>query len=560
MKPLKIGLLLDPAKPLMDYEAHIFSNLLNDARYEILCTIKDGRKTTSKMPIIEKYKSAKLAGRHLTPLIFLVLDFFENWLLKKKETSPFDKTEVVRKIAALPCVELFPQRNDSSDVFLKEDCAEIEKFEFDVLLKHEFRTIQGEILNVPKYGIWSLQPGDNKVCRGGPGGFWEVYNNSSVTGVTLLLLGNDPDNNRVIAKGFYNTQNLWYLNLENALDCSVDLLLKHLRLLYEGQPFETKIDGTYSNKNLQFPTPFQTFRYISRQYSIVAFHQISKLIYKKAKIEDNRDVWKLHIGKGSIENTALWQTTTIQPPANEFWADPFLFEYQEETYVFFENWEYSREKGKISVGLIKEDQVTDVKDCLDLDYHLSYPFVFEYQDQIYMIPETGQMKRLEIWRCDHFPNKWSLEKTCFESEGRSLVDSTIAKDSNNQFWLFVNFGSRKFLEHGSDLCVFKIDSPMMNEIIPHKLNPVASDCRSARNAGNIYIDSKGRLIRPSQASQNGVYGECLNLCHIKKLTVDTYDEEILETITPEFKDGLYSTHHVSQTNKIFVVDGSYKHR
>jgi hypothetical protein len=544
----------------MDYEAHIFSNLLNDTRYEVLCTIKDGRKTKSKLPIIEKYKNANLAGTLLTPLIFLVLDSLESWLLKKKKTSPADNTEVATKISTLPCIELFPQRTDLSDVFSKEDCAKIEKLNLDLLLKHEFGTIQGEILNVPKYGIWSLQPGDYKVCRGGPGGFWEVYNNSSVTGVTLHLLGNEPDGNRIIAKGFYNTQILWYLNLENALDCSVDLLLKQLRLLYDGQPFETTAGGTYSNRDFRFPTFFQACRYISRQYVIVAFREISKLIYKKAKIEDKKDVWKLHIGKGSIENAILWQTATIEPPANEFWADPFLFEFQEKTYIFFENWEYSREKGKISVGIIKEDQITDVKDCLDLSYHLSYPFVFEYKKQIFMIPETSQMKRLEIWRCDHFPNKWSLEKTCFEGEGRSLVDSTIAKDANNQFWLFVNFGSREFLEHGSDLCVFKIDSPMMKEITPHKLNPVASDCRSARNAGNIYIDNKGRLIRPSQASQNGVYGECLNLCHVKKLTIDTYEEEILETITPAYKNGLYSTHHVSQASDIFVVDGSYRHR
>jgi len=244
----------------MDYEAHIFSDLLNDTRYEVLCTIKDGRKATRKLSIIEKYKNVKLTETLPTSLVFLVLDCLENWLLKKKETSSVDETEVAAKIATLPCIELFPQRKDLSDVFLREDCAKIEKLNLDVLLKHEFKTIQGEILNVPKYGIWSLQPGDNKDFRGSPGGFWEVYNNSSVTGVTLQLLGNELNSNRIIAKGFYNTQNLWYINLENALDCSVDLLLKHLRLLYEEHAFETTTNGTYSNKNFQYPTFFQAFR------------------------------------------------------------------------------------------------------------------------------------------------------------------------------------------------------------------------------------------------------------------------------------------------------------
>ncbi len=544
----------------MDYEAQIFSNLLNDARYDVLCTIKDGNKSRNKLSIFNKFKNAKLEGTLLTPLLFWMLDFFEHQLLKKKDVSHFDKTEITNKISALPCIEMFPEQKGLIDFFSKNDCAKIEKLNLDVLLKHEFRTIQGEILKAPKYGIWCLQPGDIKIYRGAPGGFWEVYKNSSVTGVTLLRLSDEIDNHSVIAKGFFNTENFWYLNLDIVLDCSVDLVLKHLRLLYEGNALETSISGSYSSKNFRFPTFFQTCHYILHQYSFIAFRQLSNLIYRKAKIDNAKDVWKIHIGKGSIENAVLWQTKTIEPPANEYWADPFLFEYQDKTFAFFENWEYSREKGKISVGMIKDDQITNVSDCLDLDYHLSYPFVFEHENQIFMIPETGQKKRLEIWKCDHFPNKWSLEKTCFEGEGRSLVDSTIAKDANNQYWLFVNFGSQKFLEHASNLCVFKIDSPMMNEIIPHKLNPVVSDCRSARNAGNIYIDQKGRLIRPSQASQNGIYGECLNLCHVKKLTIDTYEEEILDTITPDFKNGLYSIHHVSQAGGIFVVDGGYKNR
>ena len=68
------------------------------------------------------------------------------------------------------------------------------------------------------------------------------------------------------------------------------------------------------------------------------------------------------------------------------------------------------------------------------------------------------------------------------------------------------------------------------------------------------------MIRPSQASQNGVYGECLNLCHVKELTIDAYQEEILETITPKFKNGLYAVHHVSQAGGVFVVDGRYWNR
>lgn len=560
MKPLKIGILINLDRELLDYEARIFSAILNDSRYEVVCTIQDARKSSAISAVFNKFKIPQLQGTSYNPLLFWILDFFERQLLKRKKIAFIDKSEVIAKISALPCIEMKPQNKGLHDVFSEEDCVKLEELNLDVLLKHAFRIIQGNIIEIPSYGIWSLQPGDNKVKRGEPGGFWEVYNNDSVTGVTLTLLADKVGDEKIIDKGFYNTEKFWYLNHLNALDCSVDLILKHLRLLYERRDLTTLASGVYSNRPYQFPNFFQTCQYIFHTYSSIAFRELSKKLYSTLNISNTKDVWKLHIGKGDIWNAELWQTKTIEPPVDEFWADPFLLKYNDKVYVFFENWEYSRNKGKISVGILQENRITNVSDCIDVNYHLSYPFVFEYNNQVYMIPETGQMKRLEIWRCDHFPNKWSLHKTCFEQIGRSIVDSTIVKDANNQYWLFVNFGSEEFRDHGSHLSVFKIDSPMMNEMIPHKLNPVVTDCRSARNAGNIYIDNKGRLIRPSQASQNGIYGECLNLCHVKGLTIDTYQEEILETITPDFKDGLYSVHHLSQTDDVFVVDGCYKKR
>ena len=114
MKPLKIGILLDPTKALMDYEAQIFSNLLNDSRYEVLCTIKDGRKSKNTLPI---FKKAKLEGTLLTPLLSWILDHLEGWLLNKKGALSFDKTDVTTKISALPCIEMFPQPKGLSDVF-----------------------------------------------------------------------------------------------------------------------------------------------------------------------------------------------------------------------------------------------------------------------------------------------------------------------------------------------------------------------------------------------------------------------------------------------------------
>ena len=67
----------------------------------------------------------------------------------------------------------------------------------------------------------------------------------------------------------------------------------------------------------------------------------------------------------------------VKLPKGEFWADPFLFNYQEQYYVFFENYSYKTKKGKISCGRVEGNKIIDVVDVMDFDYHLSYPFIFE---------------------------------------------------------------------------------------------------------------------------------------------------------------------------------------
>lgn len=92
-------------------------------------------------------------------------------------------------------------------------------------------------------------------------------------------------------------------------------------------------------------------------------------------------------------------------PKNEFWADPFLIKYKDEIYGFFENYEYNVSKGKISCAKIVGNEFVDVKDALNLPYHLSYPFVIEQDNEFYIIPETNENKRLEVYKCVEFPTK-----------------------------------------------------------------------------------------------------------------------------------------------------------
>ena len=40
--------------------------------------------------------------------------------------------------------------------------------------------------------------------------------------------------------------------------------------------------------------------------------------------------------------------------------------------------------------------------ALERDYHLSYPFIFEWESRLYMIPETTVTRQVELYLCTEF--------------------------------------------------------------------------------------------------------------------------------------------------------------
>ena len=223
-------------------------------------------------------------------------------------------------------------------------------------------------------------------------------------------------------------------------------------------------------------------------------------IFDKLKFRTN--LWAFYICKGEINNTSLQESKMIIPNPNEFWADPFVFNYLNKNYIFFENYSYSKKKGKISYGIIQDDKFIFLGDCLEKDKHLSYPFIFQIRNKIFLIPETYESKHLEIYVSKSFPDKWELFKVKFINE--EIVDPTIFIDNLNNIWLFLN----KKNENDSsftDLFLYKVEDEKFENFIPHKLNPIISEKKNGRNAGRIF-SINDKIFRPSQKNDSIYYG------------------------------------------------------
>ncbi len=64
----------------------------------------------------------------------------------------------------------------------------------------------------------------------------------------------------------------------------------------------------------------------------------------------------------------------------------------------------------------------------------------------------------------------------------------------------------------------------------------------------------GRLYRPSQRNAYGIYGYGLNIMEIDELSLDSYSERCIRTITPDFKKGLLGCHHFDEVANRYVLD------
>jgi hypothetical protein len=190
---------------------------------------------------------------------------------------------------------------------------------------------------------------------------------------------------------------------------------------------------------------------------------------------------------------------------------------------------------------------------LERPYHLSYPFIFDFQGELYMLPETASQRTLEIYRCTHFPDEWTLVKTLMTDI--YAVDATLLEHQDN-WWLFANVkgpgGSSLDALH-----LFYAKNPLTEKWMPHPRNPIVRDIRSARPAGRIFMQD-GKLIRPSQDSSRR-YGYAITFNRILKLSEHEYEEAAENIFAPRGGDML-ATHTFNQAGDMTVLDAVIRRR
>lgn len=242
----------------------------------------------------------------------------------------------------------------------------------------------------------------------------------------------------------------------------------------------------------------------------------------------------------------------INPPKHYIYADPFIATHNGQTFILFEVDNHEEPKGYLGACEIFADGThSEVKTILTLDYHLSYPFVFEYENQWYMIPETSANRTVELWEAIDFPYHWQKKLTLIENI--ETVDNTLYY--HNGMWYLLTstkLGSKKF---GNRLDVFISDNIFSQNWQPHPQNPVKNNLLFERPAGNLFVHD-GKLYRPVQDSIKR-YGGSMQLRQINNLSTQDYQEVAIDNINPQHFDCI-GTHTFSYANGVLVMDALRK--
>ena len=185
--------------------------------------------------------------------------------------------------------------------------------------------------------------------------------------------------------------------------------------------------------------------------------------------------------------------------------------------------------------------------ALQADYHLSYPFVFEWRGAHFMVPETADVNAVRLYRAVEFPTRWEYVQDLLSDI--KAVDSTLC-EHEGRWYLFTGV-SEAGGSTWDELFLFVADTPM-GPWAPHPMNPIVSDVRSARPGGPLFRRD-GVLYRPGQNSAK-CYGHSLAVFEVTELTPDRYAERLAYRIEPDWLPNIYGCHTITMADDLMALD------
>ncbi len=552
----KIGIILDSLHPSKYLYQTIYEISQND-NIELYYLLNKNQDVSFYRKVVRYFKG-KSFFRSLELICFRLVCYVEFKVISffNKNLHNLDSRQDISSIIKNDIILLDPIFSPSGIVvkYPKENIEKIKSLNLDMILRGDARGIfRGEILDCTKKGMISFHHGDNRWNRGGPAGFWEVFLKKRSTGFVIQFLKSKLDGGSIIFRGNISTKRTYTENQFNLYNIS--------------NPYMAKIINEYADtdylpdieKSFDFNLPILKAPSITKslKYSLYFFKhllfKILKNLYRKTSLSKyffkNRNHWGIAFINKNLDNLNLSEGIKVKNPKNRYFADPFVIKKHNQTVCFVEDYSVLEKRGRISaIEILNNQQYKLLGPIIEEDFHMSYPFIFEYKNEIYMTPETADANSLRLYKCSKFPLKWEFQKEIITNE--KVIDPIIFQ-YKDKWWLFYN----TLIEDDPSSCLvaYYSDNPLSNKWIPHKLNPIVFDSSSARNGGIIFKNNN-EIMRVRQKQGFNFYGESLSLAQIVDLTPSTFKEEKVKEVLPNFFSNISGCHHMHNNYHYTVYD------
>jgi hypothetical protein len=430
--------------------------------------------------------------------------------------------------------------------FPAEDIETIRSLRLDLIVRGNAPGIfKGEIIRAARDGIISFHHGDNRSHRGGPAAFWEVYLRKPSTGFILQILSEELDGGTVIFRGNVQTRRSYTENIVNLFEVSFPYLAKIVLQYAASDRLPAPEEGVpYGGGILQSPSLIQSVNYAIRTMWVYAVYILERKAFHRYKR------WGVAFLPGSWESANLRKGTQVKNPPGHYFADPFVVTWQGRTVCFVEDFSFDKKRGWITaIELRGANEYEILGTALEEPFHMSYPYIFEYQNELYMIPESRASNSIRLYRCVDFPLRWEFQKEIMRNV--YAVDSMLF-EREGRWWLLSNIASPGSRDNHSQLMAFHGSDPLTDSWTPHEHNPIVFDSETGRNGGLVKMD--GSLVRGRQRQGFDAYGAGLSVARLVDLTPTSFREEEIGRITPDFFPNLQGCHHVNSNGAYTVYD------
>jgi hypothetical protein len=240
---------------------------------------------------------------------------------------------------------------------------------------------------------------------------------------------------------------------------------------------------------------------------------------------EGRNIWSIGIYTGTdpfrfyphpaVNNPVLTAADVTDVPAL-FVADPFMIDKAQTWYMFFEVLNAASGQGDIAYAVSRDGlKWRYQRVVIDEPFHLSFPYLFEWRNAVYIMPESRRTSSVRLYRAVDFPHRWTFVRELIRGE---YADPSIVF-WEGIWWLFALKGSDTLTLHYAD----RLAGPWKE----HPRSPlVVGDKNISRPAGRLVVH-RGKIIRYTQDG-DPTYGNQVRAFLVDRLTKRDYREHEID--------------------------------